>query len=250
VTKKTTLLALSMTLAACTPTGGDPDAGGEDPGVVAQCTEPTEVPCQDEAFQQLEFFDNVTDGEIQELESAPTFEHKIDATAGGFNNVSESYVYATFTDEGLEKVDLSDEEAFESMDWDIAFQRFIIRLNSGVSGPSCVSAARTGAGTDFEDVESVDENLTFNTEEYFDPEDCELQPDGSGLGSPGVVLQNYWEYPGCVKMTGNVYIVRRADGRHVKLQVLAYYEDQDACDVGGSFGTGSANIRIKWAFLD
>lgn len=250
MTKKL-LLALTFSLAGCTGPGGEPDAGGGDEGPVAQCTEPVEVPCQDAAFQQLDFFDNVTDGEIDELEGGPTFEHKIDATAGGFNNVSESYVYASFTDEGLEKVEISDEEAFESMDWDIAFQRFVVRLNSGVSGPSCVSAARTAASTDFDDLDSVPDDVTFNTEEYFDPDaDCELQPDGSGLGSPGVVLQNYWEYPGCVKMTGNVYVVRRADGRHVKLQVLAYYEDQDACDVDGTFGAGSANIRIKWAFLD
>jgi hypothetical protein len=83
---------------------------------------------------------------------------------------------------------------------------------------------------------------------------CALVSDGSGLpGSPGVALQSFWEYPGCVKMTGNVYVVSLADGRHVKLQVLSYYSpaNQLLCDTESrvNMPSGSGALRIKWAFL-
>ena len=67
------------------------------------------------------------------------------------------------------KVDLSDEDAFTSLDWDVAFRRFIIRVNSGVSGPSCVDAARTAPRTDFDALTMVPPTLTYRTEEYVTP---------------------------------------------------------------------------------
>ncbi len=246
-------LAPLIVFAACTPPTPATDAGPDDgEGLEAVCTEKTEVPCQDESFENLEMFDNVTDGVVEEISGGPDFVHHVDATAGGFGNINESYNYVRFTDDGLEKVEISDSDAFDSLDWDMAFQRFIVRLNSGVSGPSCVTAARTATGTEFDDVSSVPDGLTFNAEQYFDEEaDCTLQEDGSGLGSPGVVLQSYWEYPGCVKMTGNVYVVQLASGRHVKLQILAYYSDQDACDIDGAPIAGtSGQMKFKWSWLD
>jgi hypothetical protein len=113
-----------------------------------------------------------------------------------------------------------------------------------------VTGARTATGTVFEDLDAVPEGLTFNKEEFYN-EDCTLVADGSGLpNSPGVVLQNYWEYPGCVAMTGNVYVLRLADGHHVKLRVTNYYNDQDTCDEDLIAGSGSGNIQLDWAFLD
>ena len=47
-------------------------------------------------------------------------------------------MYAKFTANGLVKLDtLSDMTALDSMDWDIAFRRYVVRINSGFSGPSC-----------------------------------------------------------------------------------------------------------------
>ena len=55
-------------------------------------------------------------------------------------------------------------------------------------------------------------------------------------------------------MTGNVYVVQLADGRHVKLQVASYYSPaaQTQCDTQGTLPgvTGSGNVRIRWAYLD
>ncbi len=238
-------------VAACSTPQPVTDAGSEGEGEgEPACTEPATVECVDESIQQLAMKENPAPGDIEEIEGSPDFVHEIDASGGGLNP-TDSYVYAKFTDDGLAKVDVGDEEAFESMDWDIAFRRFIIRLNSGVSGPSCVSAARTSGGTEFDEA-TVESDLNFHTEEYFDAEaSCAFVADGSGLGSPGVVMQNFWEYPGCVKMTGNVYVIELASGQHVKVQVLQYYgQGQAGCDEDSTAGTQSGTVRVKWAFLD
>ena len=215
---------------------------------------PTEPTCQDEQIQGLGFSDEASGGAITaESATEGVFVTHIDATAGGLNG-TKGYTYAKFTANGLEKVDISDEESLESTEWDIAARRFVLRLNSGVSGPSCVLGGRTGPATEFDALDAVPANITFRVEQYFEAESCEFVPDTSGIGAAQTVLSSYWTYPGCVKMTGNVYVVQLADGRHVKLQVLSYYTPavQEGCDEREELTTpsGSANFRIKWAFID
>jgi hypothetical protein len=164
-------------------------------------------------------------------------------------------VYVRFTDDGLEKVEVSDVDAFESGAWDLAARRFVIRVNSGVGGPSCVRVARTAPGTEFDTLTEVPEGLDYRTEAYYSPDDCTIVSDGSGIGAPGTALGSYWTYRGCVEMTGNVYIVQVADGRSVKLEVESYYspEVQDYCDANGQLPdgpSGSGSLQIRWAFLD
>ncbi|MEO0325647.1 MAG: HmuY family protein [Myxococcota bacterium] len=214
---------------------------------------PRDVPCQDESIGALNLLETVATGAITEQAPAPDFEHLVDARAGGFMP-SESYLYARFTDAGLVKVDFDDESALESTEWDISFRRFVIRLNSGVAGPSYVVAARTAGGSTFDEVASVPEGLTFREEAYMSAS-CEFVSDGSGIGAPATALSSFWTYPGCVAMTGNVFVVQLATGRHVKLEVLGYYspEAQAQCDETGSITTaerGSGNLRLRWAFLD
>ena len=211
------------------------------------------VDCTDESVLQLSLFRPVNTAQVSDTNSGGVFTSSIDATGGGITP-TKSYVYVKFTDTGLNTINLGDEDAFTSGDWDLAFRRFIIRLNSGVSGPSCVTAARTATGNTFDAVTSVPAGLDYRTEEYFTPPpSCGYVPDGSGLMSPGTALQSFWEYPGCVKMTGNVFIIALADGRHVKLVVTNYYTDasQMQCDTMGTIPqpSGSGNVKVKWAFL-
>lgn len=264
------LLALSLVAIACgdddsgmmvadvgpgadagTDTGETMDAGN-DAGPPMAC-EPTMAACEDEQIIELGLFEEPTDGVVTNEDTGAHWRTHVDATGGGFMT-SEAFLYARFTDTGLEKVDLDDVSAFESADWDIAFRRFVIRLNSGVSGPSCVTAARTAPATEFDTLAELPEGLSFRTEAYYTDPDCEIVPDGSGLGSPGVALASYWNYASCVQMTGNVYVLELADGRHVKLQVLSYYSEdvQAACNETGSLPdgpSGSGNVNIVWAFL-
>jgi hypothetical protein len=55
-------------------------------------------------------------------------------------------------------------------------------------------------------------------------------------------------------MTDAIFAIELADGRHVKFIVLDYYTPavQDQCNTTGMVpmtNTGSANFRVRWAFL-
>ncbi len=252
--------ALALGAIACdspstTSDAGPPDSGPADSGPtwVPACTEATPPSCVDESILELALYTDPNPATIANTADGDGWASHVDATGGGFSPTL-SYVYARFTDEGLVRVDVGDEAAFDSMEWDIAFRRFVIRLNSGVSGPSCVGAYRTPAGAEYETLELPADTVEYRTEAYFTAT-CEIVPDGSGLGSPGTALQSFWEYPGCVQMTGNVYVVRLANGRRLKLTVTSYYEPsfQQMCQETGSVtmgGNGAGNIRLRWQFLE
>jgi hypothetical protein len=227
--------------------GGNADTGGGGEGgsAVESCTSPAPVPCEAD----------ITNGMIVNTPEGAGFHSTIDATAGGaFAADPESYTYGRFTDAGLEKVDIADQDALGSMDWDIAFRRYVVRINSGHSGPSCVSAARVPGAATYDEVTSVPAELTYRTDRYF-TDTCELIPDGTGLDdSPATALSSYWTYPGCVQMTGNVYVVRLASGRQLKFTVSHYYNEaaQAECQSAGTVpmgNNGSATFQVRWSFL-
>jgi hypothetical protein len=255
------LLGLSFTLlSACTsapPTTPPSTTGGD--VVEPLCTEPVAIPCEDAVYQKLNLQTDVAPGLItNEKDAVGGFLSLIDATAGGFSaSDPDSYVYGRFTDAGLEKVEISDDESLSKMDWDIAFRRYAVRINSGNSGPSCVAAARV-VGMTYESLTAAPEGLVFRKDEYFTEGSCELIPHSSGLpGAAETVLSGYWAYTEkkpCVWMSHFVYVLGLADGRQLKLTVESYYHPdvQEQCDSNGTIpmtGTGSANIRVRWAFL-
>lgn len=250
------LLALATlpTVLAC-PT----EEEGPPPPPDPICEEPTEPPCRDETLASIDVNPTaIGEGLIENAATDDGFDTYVDATAGGMNGDG-AYVYGRFTEDGFEKVELTDDDSFGSMDWDIGVRRFVVRLNSGDGGASCVGAANLGAGTAFADIDAVPEGAEFQTEQFMSSS-CELVPDGSGLPTaPGVLLQNFWDYTAenCLGMTGNVYVLELANARHVKLEVTQYYdppEAQQACEDGeyGDFtGTKeSGNVHFRWAFLD
>lgn len=238
--------------------GGIAGTGGGTEGVGGGSGEPrctaTTVPCQDASIQELDLFDVVNDAAItEEGTTSGEFTTLVDARAGGLV-ANTSYMYGRFTPSGLEKVAISDEAALESLDWDIAVRRYVIRINSGVSGPSCVEAARVPPGPTFETLTRAPGDLVWRTEAYFTEESCEYVPDTSGIGAPGTALASYWEYSSCLQMTNNVFVLHLRDGRYVKLQVLGYYDlpAQAVCDETGTapIPSGSGNVRVRWAFID
>jgi hypothetical protein len=251
----TATLALAV---ACAGPAGDDDDDDDDPCVpqipAQECETRTEVECRDDSLRELLMTPNeVTPGLIDNttLEGGGFHSH-VDATAGGFQG-EQGFVYGKFTDDGLLKVSLTDDDSFESLDWDISFRRFIIRLNSGVGGPGCVTAARGPTDLDFTCPDLNPAQLEFNAEQFMSPGTCDIIPDGSGLEAPGVVLQNFWDYPGCVQMTGNVYFISLADGRFVKLRVTHFYSEasqQDCQDTNTTDSVGSGNIQLDWAFVE
>lgn len=210
--------------------------------------------CTDESVSKLTLFDQEpNDAEVINDPADEGFLTELDVTGGGMSP-SLPFLYLKFTDEGLEPVAINDEEAFESVDWDIAARRFVIRLNSGVSGPGWVKAARTAPKTAFENVDDVPEGLEFRAEEYFS-EDCTFLSD-AGIGSATTVLASFWSYSACVAMTHNVYIIQvdRPKKRHVKLEVMTYYpaDRQKICDETGTVPSpsGAGHMTLRWAFID
>lgn len=233
-----------------TGSGASSSSGG-DPMPI--CTMPTTpIPCEDKVIQDMALKDNNAPGPISDAADGDGFWSSIDARAGG-SMFTDSYVYGKFTETGLQKVEITDEQSLTSMDWDIAFRRYVIRINSGNSGPSCVMAARLKEGTVYEDLTAAPMDANYLADEYFSAS-CELIPDGSGLpGSPATVMSGFWKYAMCVQMSDNVYVLQKADGTKVKITITDYYEPtlQEQCDTMGSvpMGTPGAMIRMRWAFL-
>jgi HmuY protein len=214
---------------------------------------PTAVPCSDEVILQMNLKMDISAGAVTNTPDGSGFQSTIDATAGGaFAPDPTSFTYAKFGPNGLEKVGISDEDSLTSMDWDIAFRRYVIRINSGNSGPSCVSAARvpTQDGA-YEDITTEPADLSYHQDDYF-TDSCMLIPDGSGLpNSPATALSSYWSYPGCVAMTHYPFVIKLADGRRIKFIVDDYYSPdvQTMCDSTGMIpmtNPGSANFQVRW----
>ena len=214
--------------------------------------EASTVQCVDQAIAMLALqSDKVSEGDVTNTEENGDWVSLVDATAGGVGMTQDNpYIYLKFTDDGLTKVGIDDETAFESMDWDIAAKRFIVRLNGGSSGPSCVGAALLD-GMSYDSIADVPDGLTYKTDPFFDAQ-CEFVSDDIGLGTALTALDGWWEYPiGCVKMTETPAVIQLLDGRHVLLVIEAYYgSGQQTCNDTGEMGTDSANLSFRWKFLD
>lgn len=212
---------------------------------------PSSVACTDDQILELNLLKSVSKRTIVNTPEGNGFVSQVDATAGGFQP-TEAFLYARFTATGLERVDLSDLAALDSTEWDIAFRRYVVRLNSGVSGPSCVSAGVLPNNTVYDEVSAPSSSVTLEKEAYYSPS-CLMIEDGSGLKAPGTVLSPYWKYASCVQMTGKVFQVQLADGRQLKLTFTDFYapEAQLTCNKSGTvpMGTPGAKLRLRWAEL-
>jgi hypothetical protein len=232
-------------------TGGGMGTGGGNPFT---CTR-TPVECSDQAIQGLDLKMTVAAGTISTQADGTGFKATIDATGGGFPP-SDSYVYARFTATGLEKLPISDMTALDSMDWDIAFRRYVIRINSGDSGPSCVAAQALPVGTAYDTTTAVPSGYQPGSDDFLTPAPaCGFLDDGSGLGtSPRTYLSSFYTYTGCVAMSGLTYVITTQLGRHVKLTVTTYYATEAAqttCNTSGSSGGAlGGTMRVRWAYLD
>lgn len=215
------------------------------------CEAPGTVPCEDMLVLDLSLQGKgkVSPGATKTVLDGDDFVSAVDATAGGYSVASNNpWVYARFTSAGLEKLAIDDQEALLSDEWDIAFRRYMIRLNSGVSGPGCVVAA-PAHGLVYEMIDALP--AAKLAEEHFYTPECLVIEDGSGLpGSPDFLLAGYWSYlTGCMAMTGLPYVLVTPQGA-LKLKVQAYYlTGQETCDATGTPGTASANLALRWQWL-
>ena len=188
-----TTLVACFALAACGESSGNNNNSNSDGGVDlatpapdmagGQCSAKT-VPCTDDQIQDQSLFKKASTRKIENTADGAGWNSRVDASGGV--PPGQPVTPVEFTPTGLQRVAVGDEDAFTSMDWDIAFRRFIIRLNSGVSGPSCVTARAHRTGTIFDDLTSVPQASTDRTESYFDePPELRLRARRLGPDEPG-----------------------------------------------------------------
>jgi hypothetical protein len=246
------LLAPTLLFVGCTDKGGDDSGEPRSDEANPVCEEPADVVCVDDLILDLSLHDDqVSEGAVTNNAEGDDYVTAVDATAGGYNNATQNpWVYLKFTDDGAEKVEIDDETALESMDWDLAARRFILRLNGGSSGPSCVGAA-TFMESSYDELTEIPDGLSYAFDDYY-TSDCTLINDSSGLpDNPQVVLGAWWEYPGCVATTGHPHLIQTADGRIVKFVVEAYYQTgQEDCNTSGIPGEDSANLSFRWTWMN
>jgi hypothetical protein len=144
----------------------------------------------------------------------------LDATA------YESWVYFSFSENA--EVAISDYR--NSMDWDIGFHRYDVRLNCGTSGPGQGGSQSMGV-VDFESVtEAPESGYSLND-------------------SIGVILESgVWEYtnvpgdtvlstwmnidfsnpPPKYTLSNEIYVIRTADGRYARIWLKDYFDDKSS----------------------
>ena len=239
---------LLLLLMACHPDEKE-DTALDVAGMI--CDDLTPVECEDDLILDLSLHDSISEGSVSTTTDGDDFVTSVDATAGGYQNASSNpWVYIKFTEQGAQKVEISDEAALESADWDMSLKRFLVRLNGGDSGPSCVGAA-VFLEESYASLTSIPDGISYVQDDYY-TSDCSFINDSSGLpDSPQTAMSPWWEYPGCVATTGYPFVIQLADGNLVKLVIEAYYaENQENCNINGAMGSGSANFTLRWSFMD
>jgi hypothetical protein len=239
-TRASAVLAFSLFVAAC---GGDdttetadavplpPDASTT-PDVNVACQEPTSVLPYE--FRPL---DLTSTGVVTTMQNGTTTAASIDATAGGSAGYAEyPFIYvdlATGT-----KVDISDVDSYSSTAWDIAFKRFLPRINGGDSGPGGVEVAVVFGVTSLDQVTTSPAANEFGTDDWATT-DCELV--AGPIGEPNTAMSTWYMYEGMTLAPQPwVYVLRLRDGTFRKFRFVNYY--------GGPTMT-SGYLDVEWAPL-
>jgi hypothetical protein len=181
--------------------------------------------------------DQVSDGMISVMENAGVYTAQVDGTAGGANGFqSRPFIYLDLI--GGKKVAITDVQARDSKDWDIAFKRWQIKINSGDSGPGGVTTAVV-KGKELPDVSAAPAS-GYVEDDYLDP-DCMVVLDS--IGGLATAMSDWYEYNNMkLAPRKDTYVLKRRDGMgSIKLQVTGYYDPSDA--------TRSAVYTIRWGLL-
>ena len=166
-------------------------------------------------------------------ERPQTFTTVVDASAGGSaGQATQPFLYLDLEAEGgAAAVAIDDVAAFQSSDWDIALKRFVIRANSGDSGPGDEEVATV-----------MSEELTADDDvpsELFADEDwtgaeCTLVQDNTG--GPRTRFSNWYQVQaGRFEPRPVVHLVRLGGGRYAEIDVVTYYGDESAPDRSGVY---------------
>jgi hypothetical protein len=148
----------------------------------------------------------------------------VDASAGGgAGQAEEPFIYLDLeAEDGAVAVAIDDVASFGSVDWDIALKRFVIRSNSGDSGPADKEVATIQA-EDLRDEDTVPSQL-FGDDDWTSP-DCSFQ--GDATGGPRTRFSNWYAVQaGRFEPRPVIHLVRLGGGRYAEIDVVTYYGDE------------------------
>jgi len=128
----------------------------------------------------------------------------------------ENWVYLNL-DETSEVVPKAPED---NEDWDLAFQRFKIKSNGGISGSQDVRVAVV-SDTDFEDL--IEAPQTGYLSDAEDSDDEDEDPDFTFLAPEP--WYNYNEETHILTPKDHIYVVQSTSGEYFKIQITDYYDD-------------------------
>lgn len=217
-------------------TAGSPNGGsGAEPAVIPSS-------CSGALRQALGLVDEVSSATVVTISSGAELVLFVDASAGGLGGQDDfPWVYISLATG--EAVALSDLEALESNAWDLAFKRFVVRTNSGDSGPGQGGALRVGLPWDSIDGNTQGDRM-LSTESWFD-QDCNLTTDDQGeLVTTFTGWSEYDQATHVLAPADVVYLVQGAGGARYKLAILDYYANPD-----GSSGRTAGRYKLRVAAL-
>ena len=160
--------------------------------------------------------DDTTDPESgQESDGLVSYSVTLDATA------YDRWVYFSFAD--TQVVEVTDFKT--SYGWDIAFHRYDVRLNCGISGPGKGGSYDAGV-IDFESLLEVPENgYSLNDSIGI------IAESGNWVYTnvPGDTVLSTWLTfagpPPTYTINDNIYAIKTADGKYAKIWLKDYYND-------------------------
>jgi hypothetical protein len=167
----------------------------------------------------------------------------VDASAGGaIESAKSPRVYIKLSGE---RVDINDNDAFESTDWDLALKRVDIYTNSGDAGKGKGGAAKLSK--DFDDVTAADaDGVEIQTEKFFDEECVGRKDEAQFIITTFAGWYDYEIGGGPTVKPNTSFIVRGADGvARYKVGIVSY----TATSSGGTDGQATGRFLLKVAPL-
>ncbi len=237
---KLTLFSMAVLAAACSssvatgPVATAPEGGGAAAdGAASSCTAAI--------AQTLMPIDKVALGIVTVVpsEAGAARDVFVQAASGGLGGAARSpYIYVNL--DAAMRVNVTDVAARTSMDWDLAFKRYVIFTNGGDGGVG--QGAATHVTTPFESVTAADAT-GMATESFFDA-NCNGKTDL--LGGLVTTFSDWYSYDQATNRLAPqslTYIVRGGTGKLYKVAIETYY-----ASLGGGPGVGG-NYVIRVAAL-
>jgi hypothetical protein len=203
-----------------------------------------ESPCSGALRQELGLVEEVSTAMVSVLsEDASERVVYVDATAGGIDG-QDQYPWVYISLATGQAVALNDLDALTSVAWDLALKRFVIRTNSGDSGPGQGGAIKVMLDWDDVDASTLG-TRPVAVEDWFDDE-CNLTLDTS-TGDLITTFSGWSEYDEASHVLAPadaVYLTQGADGTLYKVAILDYYSTPN-----GTQGTIPGRYQLRTARL-